>query len=116
MLKMSKKLTLDERYHISMYARRLPCTLPLRFAIDKFFNQIEIIPEEMEKYGIEVNTETREFICNDDEYTVEYKEFPPEVVKAMDEYIKMYSHEDNDNNEMLQKTFNYFNLIIKVDD
>ena len=109
---MSKKLTLEDRYYISMYSRRLPCTLPLRFAIDKFFNQIDINPEEFKKYEVKIDPKTLEFSCDDENYTVEYEEFPPAVIEAMKKYIKMLDHEKNKENKMLQKTFTYFQKII----
>ena len=106
------KLTLEERHYISMYARRLICTMKLRSVIDKFFAQIEITPEEFKKYGVKVDPKTLEFSCDDNEYTVEYKEFPTFVLESMKEYIAMFDHDKAKNNEMLQKTFKYFRKIL----
>jgi len=107
-----KKLTLKDRYFLSMYARRLPCTIALRFSIDNFFNQIEITSEEVKKFEVKINPKTLEFECNDNEHTTEFKEFPEEVLKSMKSYIKMFDHEKNKTNEMVQRTFEYFRKIL----
>jgi hypothetical protein len=95
-----------------MYSRRLPSTLKLRFSIDAFLQQIEISPEEVRKYEVTIDSKTLEFSCNDDDFTVEYEEFHPDVLEEMKNYIQMLDHEKNNENEMLQKTFTYFRKII----
>jgi hypothetical protein len=107
---MTKKLTLEDRYHISMYSRKLPCTLELRFAIDAFLDQIEITPEEMKTRTVKV-TQTK-FECNDPESTTEYKDFPKPVTEAMESYIEMLDHDKNKDNVFIHKTFDYFRKVI----
>ena len=109
---MTKKLTLDERHHISMYARRLPCTVALRFKIDQFFNTLEITSEELKKYDVTIDPKTMEFSCNDSEYTVEYEDFDPVIIDSLESFIVMFNHEKHKNNEMLQRAFKYFKKII----
>jgi len=109
---MSKKLTLEDRYYISMYSRRLPCSIPLRFSIDKFLNQIEITPEEFKIYNVDIDPSTMSFKCNDSDYEVEYEEFPPEVIVSMKNFIADYDHDKNKDNNMIQKTFDYFRKVI----
>lgn len=109
---MSKSLNLEERYYISMYARKLECTLKLRFAIDNFLDQIAITSEEVDKYGVDVNRDNMQFVCNDENYTVEYSEFPESVTEAMKNYIAMYDHEKNKENLLLKRTMEYFKKII----
>jgi len=109
---MSKKLTLNDRHSIGMYTRRIPCTLAIRGVIDKFFAQIEITPEEFKKYNVKIDPETLEFQCENDEYTVEYKEFPKEILEGMKAYIHMFDHEKAKDNKMLQRSFKYFRKIL----
>lgn len=109
---MSKSLTLEDRYYISMYARKLECTLKLRFAIDNFLDQIAITNDEVEKYAVDVDRQTMQFVCNDDNYKVEYSEFPESVIEAMQNYIAMYDHEKNKENLLLKRTMEYFKKII----
>jgi len=109
---MSKKLTLKDRHFISMYSRRLVCTMKLRNVIDKFFAQIEPTPEEFKKFNIVIDPKTFEFSCNDDEYTVEYEEFSPVVLDAMKSYIEMFDAEKAKKNDMLQRTFSYFRKLL----
>lgn len=109
---MSKKLTLEDRYYISMYSRKLPCTVHLRFNIDTFLDQIEITPEEAEKYNVTVDVDASVFECSDDNYTVEYERFPPAVVDAMKRYINLLDQEDNKENILLQRIFTYFKKVI----
>jgi len=109
---MGIKLNLEDRYFISMYARRLICTMKLRSVIDKFFAQIEITPEEFKKYGVVIDSKTLEFSCTDCEYTVEYNDFPSPVIESMKKYISMFDYDKVKNNEMLQKTFKYFRKLI----
>lgn len=109
---MTKKLTLEDRYYISLYSRRLTCTIALRYKIDEFFNQIEITPEEMKTYGVRIDDKTMEFKCNDNTYTVEYEKFSDEVIASMKEFISMFDHEKHKTNEMLQRAFKYFRKIM----
>ena len=108
---MSKKLTLEDRYYISMYSRRLPCTIALRYQIDKFFDQIEITSDEIKQYEVKID-ENLMFTCNDENYTVEYEEFPEEVIKSMKAFIVLFDHEKNKNNEMVQRSFTYFKQVM----
>ena len=109
---MSTKLNLEDRYYISMYSRRLPSTLKLRFAIDAFLKQIEITPEEIKTYGVTINPKTLQFSCNNDSYEVEYEEFHSDVLSSMKDYIELLDHEKNNENEMLQRTFTFFRKIL----
>lgn len=109
---MSKKLTLKERHYISMYSRRLLCTMKLRSVIDKFFAQIEITPEEFNKHKVKIDPKTLEFSCDDDSYTVEYESFSPIVLDSMKDYIAMFDQEKAKDNEMLQNSFEYFRKIL----
>lgn len=109
---MSKKLTLKDRHFISMYSRRLISTMKLRNVIDKFFEQIEPTAEEFKRFNITIDPKTFEFSCNDDEYTVEYEEFSPVVLEAMQKYIDMFDQEKAKKNDMLQRTFTYFRKIL----
>jgi len=109
---MATKLTLEDRYYLSMYSRRLPCTLQLRFAIDAFLDQIEITPEELKNHGVKINGETMEFECKNPEVETEYEDFPEPVKSSMRSYIKMLDHDKNNKNVMLAKTFEYFRKIL----
>lgn len=109
---MSTKLNLEDRYYLSMYSRKLPCTVHLRFNIDTFLDQIEITSAEAEQYNVTVDLDAGTFTCSDENYTVEYERFPPAVVEAMKHYVKLLDVEDNKNNVMLQKIFTFFKKII----
>jgi hypothetical protein len=109
---MSKKLTLEDRYYVSMYARKLECTLKLRFAIDNFLDQIAITQDEIAKYKVDVDRTTMQFNCNDSDYSVEYDEFPEAVIEAMSSYIGMYDHDKNKENLLLQRTFEFYKKIV----
>lgn len=109
---MSKSLTLEERYFISMYSRKLPCTVALRFSIDAFLQQIEITPEEVEKYDITIDVGAGTFECNDPDYTVEYEKFPTQVINAMERYVKLLDEEKNEDNILLQKILAYFRKLL----
>ena len=106
------KLTLAQRYDISRYARRLPCTLELRFAIDSFFEMIEFTPEEIQTNGISIDEKTFELICNDPLVSIEINAVPEAVKKSMKTYIEALDTDDNKNNVLLQKTFEAFKIII----
>lgn len=109
---MSKKLTLEERYYISMYSRKLPCTVSLRFTIDQFHQQIEITPDEVEKFEVSIDPANGKFICNDTAYTVEYEKFPTQVVGAMKRYVNLLNDSKNEDNVLLQNILKYFSKII----
>ena len=109
---MSHKLTLNDRYHISMYSRRLQCTLKLRFAIDAFLQQLDFTKDEIEKYEISVDSTTYEFKYNDASYAVEYESFPVEIVEAINNYISLYDHEQNKENALLTNTLEYFRKVL----
>lgn len=107
---MSTKLTLKDRFELSMYARRLPCTLSLRLAISDFLEQIDITQNEYTTYNISLID--NKFTCSDSSYVVEYTNFSEIVVNAMKDYIKMYNHESNKENVLLQNMISAFNKII----
>jgi len=109
---MSNKLTLEDRYYISMYSRKLPCTVSLRFTIDQFHQQIEITPEEGEKYEVGIDPENGLFICNDPDYVVEYEKFPTQVIDAMKRYVDLLDQEKNEDNVLLQNILTFFSKII----
>lgn len=109
---MSNKLTLEDRYFINMYSRKLPCTVSLRFTIDQFHQQIEITPEEAEKYAVTIDSTNGSFITNDPEYVVEYEKFPTQVVDAMKRYVDLLDQEKNEDNVLLQNILTYFSKII----
>lgn len=109
---MSTKLTLEDRYYISMYSRKLPCTVSLRFTIDQFHQQIEITPDEVEKYNITIDPTNGTFITSDFDYVVEYEKFPTQVVNAMQRYVNLLDQNKNEDNVLLQHIFKYFSKII----
>lgn len=109
---MSVKLNLEDRYYISMYSRRLPCTLKLRFAIDAFLQQIEITESEMRENGVSIDSKTMQLTCSNPDYVVEYTEFHKDIVDSIKNYIKLLDHEKNADNELLQKTLKYFKKIV----
>lgn len=109
---MSKTLTLEDRYYLNMHSRKMNSTLMLRLNIDSFLNAIDITSEEAEKYAIGVDPETHKFVCNDPEYTVTYEDFNPHVIQSMKNYISMYDHEGNADNQFIQRAFTYFRKII----
>jgi len=109
---MTKKLTLEDRYYISMYARKLECTLKLRFAIDNFLDQIAISADEVKEFEVDVDRNTMQFTCNDSDYSVEYSEFPEPVIEAMSGYMGMYDHDKNKDNVLLQRTFEFYKKIV----
>jgi len=92
-----KQLSLEDRYYLSMYSRRLPCTLRLRLAIDAFLEQIELTPEEIKEHNIEINPSKMEF-TSDSNIDVEYEEFHPDVIIAMKNYITIFDSEGNAEN------------------
>lgn len=109
---MSIQLSLEDRYYLSMYTRRLPCTLKLRFAVDAFLESIDIKSDEATKYEVSINQETYQFKCNDSNYKVVYDDFPIEVTDAMRSYIRLYDHEQNINNVLLHNTIDSFKKVI----
>lgn len=109
---MGIKLNLEDRHFISMYARRLICTMKLRSVIDKFFAQIEITPEEFKNYGVSIDPKTLDFSCKNTDYTVEYTDLSPIVIDSMKTYMSMFDHDKVKDNEMLQKTFKYFRKLM----
>jgi hypothetical protein len=109
---MSIKLNLEDRYYISMYARKLACTVRLRFAIDVFFDQINISGDEVEKYGINIDPIEGTFSCNDLNYVIEYEKFPDAVIDAMKHYISVYDVEQTKDNELIRRIIKYFNKLL----
>ena len=75
-------LTLEDRYYVNLFTRKLPCTLKLRFALDSFLNMIDFTEEEIKKYAIRIVPQQSKFECNDEKVTFEYKDVPEEVTEA----------------------------------
>lgn len=109
---MSKSLTLEDRYYLSMHVRKMTCTLLLRLHVDEFLNSIDITSDEAKQYEITIDPETHKFTCNDPEYVVEYDEFNPYVIQSMKNYISMYDHEGYVDNQFIQRGFSYFRKLI----
>lgn len=112
MNEVTKSLTLEDRYRLSMYSRKLPCTLRLRLVINDFLSQIEITSDEMKKFEVSIDPVTMAFNCNDSEYTVDYTEFPQDIIIAMTRYVSLLDTEKNSDNVLLQKTLVTFKKII----
>ena len=107
----SFKLTLKERYYINMYVRQLPCTLALRRVIDQFIEQIDITPEEVAQYSVKFDV-TDGFTSTGNDVEFDYESFPMPVIDAVASYIKMYGHEKNAENKMLQTMISYFSKLV----
>jgi len=112
MNEVTKSLTLEDRYRLSMYSRKLPCTLRLRLVINDFLSQIEITSDEMKKFEVSIDPTTMAFNCNDSEYTVDYTGFPQDIIIAMTRYVSLLDTEKNADNVLLQKTLLTFKKII----
>lgn len=104
------KLTLEERFNLSRYSRKLPCTLALRMAINDFLAQIEITGDELKQYNVTIGQNT--FDCNDPDYSVSYESFPAPVVESMRRYVKVVDNEKNSDNVMLQKIIETFKKVV----
>ncbi len=102
-----RTLTLEDRYYLSMYSRRLQCTLELRFAIDAFLQQIQITEAEIGTYGIKIDVDNKTFSCNDPSYTVEYANIPASITTAMGEYVNAVEN-SKQTNELILRTAEYF--------
>lgn len=107
-----KQLTLEDRYQLGMYSRKLPSTLMLRLVINDFLSQIEFTSDEIKNYEIKIDEKSLKFSCNDSSYVTEYSEFPPVVVDAMSKYIVMLDNDRNAGNELLQRTVKVFKKVI----
>lgn len=104
------KLTLEDRFNLSRYSRKLPCTLGLRLAIDDFLSQIEITATEFDTYEIKITANS--FKCNDSTYTVSYESFPQPVIDSMRKYVSIVDNEKNTDNVLLQNIIESFKKII----
>lgn len=104
------KLTLEERFNLSRYSRKLPCTLALRMAINDFLAQIEITSDELKQYNVIIDQNS--FDCNDPNYTVSYESFPVPVIESMRHYVKVVDNEKNTDNVMLQKIIESFKKLV----
>jgi hypothetical protein len=104
------KLTLEERFNLSRYSRKLPCTLGLRLAIGDFLAQIEITADELKTYDVQITPNL--FTCNDPDYTVTYESFPQAVVESMKRYVSIVDNEKNADNVLLHKIIDTFKKVI----
>jgi hypothetical protein len=104
------KLTLEERFNLSRYSRKLPCTLGLRLAISDFLSQIEITADELKTYDVQISPNL--FTCNDSDYDVTYESFPSPVIESMKRYVTIVDNEKNADNVLLQKMIDTFKKVI----
>ena len=104
------KLTLEDRFNLSRYTRKLPCTLPLRLSINDFLSQIEITSDELKKYNVTISPTL--LTRNDSDYIVSYESFPPAVMDAIKRYVKVVDNEKNADNVLLQKMIETFKKIL----
>lgn len=105
-------LTIKDRHELNKYTHKLPSTVALRNSVDVFFDQIQLTPEEKEKYEIKINKETYELSCNDESYTVVYEEFPPEVMKAISNFVKSYDGEEGQKSQLVLKALAVFKKLV----
>ena len=105
------KLTLKDRYFLNMYSRRLPSTCMLRATIDVFLNQINLTPEEVTQYGVKFDAVTG-ITSSSDSLEFEYESFPVPVIESIKNYIKVYDHEKNKENKLLQNMLSYFRKVL----
>jgi len=103
-------LTLEERFNLSRYSRKLPCTLGLRLAISDFLVQIEITADELKTYDVQITPNL--FTSNDPTYTVTYESFPLPVIESMKRYVSIVDNEKNADNVLLRKIIETFKKII----
>ena len=104
------KLTLEDRFNLSRYSRKLPCTLSLRLSINVFLAQLEITADELKKYDVTISPTT--FSSNDPDYMISYESFPPAVIDAIKRYVKFVDNEKNVDNVLLQKMLETFKKIV----
>ena len=105
-------LTLEERYYVNLFTRKLPCTLKLRFALDSFLNMIDFTEEEIKKYAIRIVPSQSKFECNDDKVTFEYKDVPEEVTESVKEFVTSMDVEENDNNVFIKDMVKYLKKVL----
>jgi hypothetical protein len=105
-------LTLEERYYVNLFTRKLPCTLKLRFALDSFLNMIDFTEEEIKKYAIRIVPSQSKFECNDDKVTFEYKDVPEEVTESVREFVTSMDVEENDKNVFIKDMVKYLKKVL----
>ena len=105
-------LTLEDRYYVNLFTRKLPCTLKLRFALDSFLNMIDFTEDEIKKYAIRITPQQSKFECNDDKVTFEYKDVPEEVTEAVREFVTSMDTEENDKNLFIKDMIKYLKKVL----
>jgi hypothetical protein len=105
-------LTLEDRYYVNLFTRKLPCTLKLRFALDSFLNMIDFTEEEIKKYAIRIVPQQSKFECNDEKVTFEYKDVPEEVTEAVREFVISMDTEENDKNMFIKDMVKYLKKVL----
>lgn len=105
-------LTLEDRYYVNLFTRKLPCTLKLRFALDSFLNMIDFTEEEIKKYAIRIVPQQSKFECNDEKVTFEYKDVPEEVTEAVREFVVSMDTEENDKNLFIKDMVKYLKKVL----
>lgn len=105
-------LTLEDRYYVNLFTRKLPCTLKLRFALDAFLNMIDFTEEEIKKYAIRIVPQQSKFECNDEKVTFEYKDVPEEVTEAVREFVVSMDTEENDKNMFIKDMVKYLKKVL----
>ena len=105
-------LTLEDRYYVYLFTRKLPCTLKLRFALDSFLNMIDFTEEEIKKYAIRIVPQQSKFECNDEKVTFEYKDVPEEVTEAVREFVISMDTEENDKNMFIKDMVKYLKKVL----
>lgn len=105
-------LTLEDRYYVNLFTRKLPCTLKLRFALDSFLNMIDFTEEEIKKYAIRIVPQQSKFECNDEKVTFEYKDVPEEVTEAVREFVVSMDTEENDKNMFIKDMVKYLKKVL----
>ena len=105
-------LTLEDRYYVNLFTRKLPCTLNLRFALDSFLNMIDFTEEEIKKYAIRIVPQQSKFECNDEKVTFEYKDVPEEVTEAVREFVISMDTEENDKNMFIKDMVKYLKKVL----
>lgn len=108
MSKKAIKLTLKERYFLSMYARMLPSSIALRMEIEPFLNDVQLTVDEITKYAVSGYNE-KEFTCTDYGYKKEITVIPDAVVKSMKHFVDSVKEGEDDINDRIVK---YFKLIV----
>lgn len=107
------KLTIADRHDLRKYTGGLPCTLPLRFAIDGFQKSIEFTDEEFAKYAIDIDPTTFKITSNDPEYTIELSDVPEAVARAMKDFITRYDREETKKEVLITNSIAVFKKIVE---